>query len=877
MKNNYGVPWSSNTAEYMRGFQGFNIDIVKIAAVDCLYRTNFYFGLIVVIAVPCAGAIFILLLHRCGKLHWMHKLKHMPRKCVRSGVDVRGWMPAEQYLKLRRESAKKSLLADAIPDDIQSVGKSDKKSKWEERKALREQMGNLTGIPPGTSIAPKFYDSKAIIDATHVAEVLEHNIDAWKNRLVERMEYMRYTNKCWKLLFWMMLLGYPSIAVKTLRTFSCVQVGQYRVLAQDMGIECSGATYWWYVMFAAVAGGSVIVGVPLIFITVLLRARDRGVAKIWRACLRFPKRQEQLLREAKEDAKASGFFWTMDRDGDGQTTLAEKREAIKNYLRRKNMRFHRTYQRLGFIYYSYREGCWWYEVVELSRKLVLNGLMVLVSDNNAATRVVAGIGACFAYLLFMNYVRPYKCGSDFLLQNVCHVQLFLTALCGLLLKAEVPFLGFEPRFRPTEKFIIEVVIISSHVLTCVFALGTVIWEKFFSTEIRRVQARRAKATLERKQRMAKWGRAKKAVLMGVRGSLGMKSFGGIESLGIGVGPGGKATEGGAVAGIIGALSKGSDATGKTKIRPKKKVVVTEGFLAAARERAAAAESKEGSDRAEEEAQSLEAGGGVFAFPDDERDINSTVATEADGLEKGLDTSASEFGETSAGDSSSSSDSDTDANAEEDIETKDENKKSEDGNKKSEKADAVELQRTDETSSASDSDSEDDALTAAQKSNAGDEGKDKQKTTNDSGDQEKTIGDSEDKDKVEALSAKTESEDTAQNARANVETEPNAASGHAAHSSNTMNGESEESSSLSAAKLSVEDEMVKIKEEVAAVTKSTEDLKSTQTQKMNQEKRAEFDKAGPREGDGGVNFAWDDESDSASSSESSAEDISSDDE
>merc|ERR1711907_315230 len=135
-----------------------------------------------------------------------------------------------------------------------------------------------------------------------------------------------------------------------------------------------------------------------------------------------------------------------------------------------------------------------------------------------------------------------------------------------------------------------------------------------------------------------------------------------------------------------------------------------------------------------EAQSLEAGGGVFAFPDDERDINSTVATEADGLEKGLDTSASEFGETSAGDSSSSSDSDTDANAEEDIETKDENKKSEDGNKKSEKADAVELQRTDETSSASDSDSEDDALTAAQKSNAGDEGKD-QKTTNDSGDQE----------------------------------------------------------------------------------------------------------------------------------------------
>ena len=98
--------------------------------------------------------------------------------------------------------------------------------------------------------------------------------------------------------------------------------------------------------------------------------------------------------------------------------MGEKKNAITTYLRRKNMRFHRTYQRLGFIFYSYREECWWYEVVELSRKLVLNAMMVLVADNNAATRVSVGVGACFFYLLFMNYVRPYTCSSDFLLQNV---------------------------------------------------------------------------------------------------------------------------------------------------------------------------------------------------------------------------------------------------------------------------------------------------------------------------------------------------------------------------------------------------------------------------------------------------------------------------
>jgi hypothetical protein len=737
---------------------------------------------------------------------------------------------------------------------------------------MKEQMGNLTGIPPGTSIAPKFYDAKAIIDATHLAEVLEHNRNAWKDRLVERMEYMRYTNKCWKLLFWMMLLGYPSIAVKTLRTFSCVQVGPYRVLAQDMGIQCAGATYWFYVLFAAVAGGSVIVGVPLIFVFVLLRAREKGVAKIWRACLRFPKRQEQLLREAKEDAKASGVFWTMDKDGDGQTTLAEKRAAIKAYLRRKNMRFHRTYQRLGFIYFSYREDCWWYEVVELSRKLVLNGLMVLVADNNAATRVVAGIGACFGYLLFMNYVRPYKCASDFLLQNICHVQLFLTALCGLLLKAEVPFLGFEPRWRPTEKYIIEVVIITSHVLTCVFALGTVVWEKFFSSEVRRVQARRTKATLERKQRMAKWGRAKKAVLMGVRGSLGMKNLGGIGGLGIGVGVGGKATEGGAVAGIIGALAKGGDGpNSKTKVRPKKKVVVTEGFLAAARERAAAAEG------ASEESSGVGSGdppgdGGAFAFPDDERDLGSPGGTETDGLESRYETSASEFGQTSAEDSSSSesdSEAEADAGAGSSEDDAKQVKTESDGIKKAEEKGNVANKSPsdiDSTSNSDTSDGDDDGLTVTKKST---EGKDKKR----------------DGEKEEA-NAKSETPKAAENS-ATATTAARADDGAAAapakavetSSKDTEKGDSE-NKERTTSKLSAEEEMANIKKEAALKASSeSKSAHSQQQQSNNKEKRAAFDTNGKESGGkgGGVDFAWDDESDSGSSSDSSAEDISSDDE
>jgi hypothetical protein len=52
MKSNYGVRWPAIAASYMRGLQGFNIDIVKLAAVDCIYRTDFYFSVTTVCAFP---------------------------------------------------------------------------------------------------------------------------------------------------------------------------------------------------------------------------------------------------------------------------------------------------------------------------------------------------------------------------------------------------------------------------------------------------------------------------------------------------------------------------------------------------------------------------------------------------------------------------------------------------------------------------------------------------------------------------------------------------------------------------------------------------------------------------------------------------------
>ena len=44
---------------------------------------------------------------------------------------------------------------------------------------------------------------------------------------------------------------------------------------------------------------------------------------------------------------------------------------------------HKAYARLGVIFYSYHTGTWWYEIVDLLRKLTLTGLLVFLGPGSS--------------------------------------------------------------------------------------------------------------------------------------------------------------------------------------------------------------------------------------------------------------------------------------------------------------------------------------------------------------------------------------------------------------------------------------------------------------------------------------------------------------
>jgi hypothetical protein len=525
MKSNYGVQWPPLLAEYMRLFGVVNVDLVKVAAMDCIYRSDYYFGLAIVCSFPIAFLGFLFIVGLIGRASFITRLKGRPRRCVRSGQKVNHWMPRKMYMKMRMRAAKANLEKDPTYLGMTADGKA---------KALEKEVGaSNSSLPIGCSIHKTEEFARDVTERlpeSEIQKICRGNISVWKKNCRERLEYLRFVNKLWKIFFWSLLLVYPSLSTRIIRLFACTQIGAKTVLVFDNSVQCFTTKWLSYMTGSIVAGLIFVVGIPALFLILLKRARELDVAKNWAIGVRFPKKRQLLLKEAKEDADLHQEFWTLDKDGDGEHTIKEEEVAVKHFLRRKNMRFYRTYDRLGFIYYAYKEDIWWYELTELMRKLLLNGFMVLVPQG-VVSRVTVGLLVCLVFLLVLNHVRPYKAASDDLLQNMCHVQLFLTMFCGVLLKGKVPFLGFSVTLRKYEQDICQWTVVLSHAFCLFYAMCSIVYERFFSHERRMLNLKQNRREAELKARMAKFKRAKKKLISSVRSNrmfslgLGMHSSG----------------------------------------------------------------------------------------------------------------------------------------------------------------------------------------------------------------------------------------------------------------------------------------------------------------------------------------------------------------
>ena len=93
-----------------------------------------------------------------------------------------------------------------------------------------------------------------------------------------------------------------------------------------------------------------------------------------------------------------------------------------------------------FLYREYKKTWYWWEAVELARKLVLTGFVLLIPEERAFVRLVVATLVCSCYAVALAVVRPYKRVED----NVIAVATSLVLLLLFLgTNWSTTFLGKE--------------------------------------------------------------------------------------------------------------------------------------------------------------------------------------------------------------------------------------------------------------------------------------------------------------------------------------------------------------------------------------------------------------------------------------------------
>ncbi|EOD36171.1 hypothetical protein EMIHUDRAFT_226764 [Emiliania huxleyi CCMP1516] len=102
----------------------------------------------------------------------------------------------------------------------------------------------------------------------------------------------------------------------------------------------------------------------------------------------------------------------------------------------------------AFLHREYETTYFWWEAVELARKLVLTGFVLLIPEENAFLRLVVATLVCSCYAVALAVVRPYKRVGDDVLAVATSLVLLLLFLGA---NWTTIFLGIEERHPDTEE------------------------------------------------------------------------------------------------------------------------------------------------------------------------------------------------------------------------------------------------------------------------------------------------------------------------------------------------------------------------------------------------------------------------------------------
>ena len=225
--------------------------------------------------------------------------------------------------------------------------------------------------------------------------------------------------ECTGLLFFCAMLLYPQISTQILAALRCRDLGpDVSVLEVDYAISCLSPVYASYERTAVVLVLLWVLGIPLGLLLALLH-HWRQSRRRWEATARGgagQQLQERLLGQPPPRRPAAH-----------DDEVQREPETLVEY------NYGRVRLSFGFCVDDYRPGCYWFEPVDMLRKLALSGLLQFVEPGTAA-QVFFGCVLAFCSFGMQLWLQPYREAEANRLKMLVDTQIFLTFLLSFILR-----------------------------------------------------------------------------------------------------------------------------------------------------------------------------------------------------------------------------------------------------------------------------------------------------------------------------------------------------------------------------------------------------------------------------------------------------------
>ena len=205
----------------------------------------------------------------------------------------------------------------------------------------------------------------------------------WRLGLIERTERSErireaFVNKSWNLFLMLCFFFFPPVSKRVFNTLHCVEIlPDEEYMWADLSLRCWQGAHLYWVAFSVISMGVFTFGIPLFF------------------CLILYSNQRKLLLQTPQ-----------------------------------------CQARYGFLYSKYSDRVWWWEFVEMFRKLVFTSIIMFLSSG-PSSQIVVAMAIAFVALILHLHTQAYKDEPDSWLQTSSLTAIFVTLWVGLLHKTGV--------------------------------------------------------------------------------------------------------------------------------------------------------------------------------------------------------------------------------------------------------------------------------------------------------------------------------------------------------------------------------------------------------------------------------------------------------